>query len=240
MNNLNLSIIIPAYNEADRLPLYLDEWYRFLNERGLSYEIIVVDDGSTDETVACVKEHRGYGKRIRLLVGDHGGKGKAVKKGMLDASGQLRLFADADGATRAREIDRLFPFLEGKEEGVAIGSRVALAGDTTIERHLTRHYMGRVFATLTSLITGLSIYDTQCGFKLFTAKSAELLFSQLRTDGFAFDIELLLRAKKADIPVYEVPISWHDVPGSKVSVIRDAFRMVCDSIRIRRMLAQKQ
>lgn len=236
MNNMEISVIIPAYNEVHRLPPYLDEWLTFLSEHYQNYEVIVVDDGSTDGTVQLVKAHPSYGATLRVVEQPRAGKGAAVRRGMFEAQGALRIFADADGATPARELLRLTPLVEGKDDAIAIGSRIALAGTTTIERRLTRHYMGRIFATITSLITRLSVYDTQCGFKLFTAHTADTIFPTVKTNGFAFDIEVLMRARRRGVPVYEVPISWRDVPGSKVRVFRDAYRMVIDSIRIRRMV----
>jgi len=223
-----ISIIVPAFNEERRLPPTLIDIIDFFDARGEPYEIIVVDDGSTDETAAVVRKFERLRPQLRLLrIPKNHGKGHSVRTGALNARGALVLFVDADGATPIAEFDRLAAAVAGGAE-VAFGSR-ALAGDgTRVSTRLHRRLMGRVFNTVVNLLVLPDVADTQCGFKLFTARAAAFLFGHQQCNGFGFDVELLLIARQAGISAREVPVNWTNVAGSKVRLITDSIRMLRD------------
>ncbi|HET7343057.1 MAG TPA: dolichyl-phosphate beta-glucosyltransferase [Methylomirabilota bacterium] len=213
------SVVIPAFNEAVRLPSYLDEIVAFFDGRGEPYEVVVVDDGSTDATLATVQATAARQPSVRALpLGTNRGKGAAVRVGMLAARGALRLFADADGATPIAELKRLEPALAAGAD-VVIGSRVLVDPAVCVRARPHRVAAGRVFNWLVARLGLRGIADSQCGFKVFTAAAAQALFGALRTDGFGFDVEMLLRAQAAGYRVVEVAVNWADQPGSKVGVL---------------------
>jgi dolichyl-phosphate beta-glucosyltransferase len=229
-----LSVIIPAYNEAERLPGYLSEIRSVLDERQLGAEVLVVDDGSSDGTGDYVLSVAQQDPRVMLLVQpQNAGKGKAIQRGMLEARGHYLLFADADGATPFREVLRLLEAAEAGHE-IAIGSRRASSGDATRERAGLRALMGQAFYAFVNFFAVPGISDTQCGFKLFRRDCARGLFTGLNESGWAFDVEVLYRAQLTGYGIAEVPVDWHEVDGSKVSPVRDAIRMFLAVFRIRR------
>jgi dolichyl-phosphate beta-glucosyltransferase len=214
------SVVIPAFNEARRLPSYLDDVVSFFEGRGEPYEVIVVDDGSTDDTPALVEARVRELASVRLLrLPVNAGKGAAVRAGMLAARGAYRLFTDADGATPIAEVKRLEPALLAGAD-VVIGSRVLVDPSVSVAALPHRIAAGRVFNWLVARLGLRSVADSQCGFKVFSAAAAERLFVGLRTRGFGFDVELLLAAQAAGYRVVEVPVNWADQPGSKVGVLR--------------------
>jgi dolichyl-phosphate beta-glucosyltransferase len=214
------SVVIPAFNEARRLPSYLDDVVSFFEGRGEPYEVIVVDDGSTDDTPALVEARVRELASVRLLrLPVNAGKGAAVRAGMLAARGAYRLFTDADGATPIAEVKRLEPALLAGAD-VVIGSRVLVDPSVSVAALLHRVAAGRVFNWLVARLGLRSVADSQCGFKVFSAAAAERLFVGLRTRGFGFDVELLLAAQAAGYRVVEIPVNWADQPGSKVGVFR--------------------
>jgi glycosyltransferase involved in cell wall biosynthesis len=208
---VHLSVVIPAYNESRRLPGTLDRVAGHLSAYPDSWEIVVADDGSTDDSAAIVERYSASEPRIRLLRCPHGGKGSAVRAGMLAAAGRWRLFVDADLPVDLAELPR---FLEVPTD-VAIGSREA-PGARRIGEPRTRHLMGRTFNMCAQLLLVPGINDTQCGCKLFSASAARQLFTESSVDGFAFDVELLFLARRAGFTVREVPLTWHYRPGSRV------------------------
>lgn len=227
------SVVIPAYNEASRLPPYLEKVVAYLDERGEPYEVLVADDGSRDETPAVVEKMGRAHPEVRLLRSARNeGKGAAVRRGILAARGTFRLFADADGATPIGELARLEAALrEGAD--VAIGSRAL--PDPTVSRTSRSHRVaaGRVFNWLVGKMGLRGIMDSQCGFKAFTAAAAERLFGELVTSGFSFDVELLLRAQAAGYRIAEVPVTWNDQPGSKVGVLKNGPAMAWEIVMTR-------
>jgi len=228
-----LSVIIPAFNEARRLPVYLDEVVGFLEGRGEPYEVIVVDDGSSDGTGALVQRVARRQPAVRLLpLGRNRGKGAAVRAGMLAAAGSRRLFTDADGATPIAELKRLEPALASGAD-IAIGSRVLVDAAVAVHTRPHRVAAGRVFNWLVARLGVRGVADSQCGFKLFTARAAEALFGALETVGFAFDVELLLRAQAAGFRIVEIPVNWADQEGSKVGVLRTGPGMLGQIVRAR-------
>jgi dolichyl-phosphate beta-glucosyltransferase len=234
-----LSVVIPAFNEAHRLPPYLHEVVGFLEGRGEPWEVIVVDDGSTDGTAAVVRELAEHQPGVRLLpFGRNRGKGAAVRAGMLAARGAFRLFTDADGATPIAELKRLEAAL-GSGIDVVIGSRALPSPAVAVRTRRHRVVAGRVFNWLVARLGVRGIADSQCGFKLFTAAAAERLFEALETSGFAFDVELLLRAQKAGYQVVEVAVNWADQEGSKVGVLTTGPGMLLESARARWRVGRK-
>jgi dolichyl-phosphate beta-glucosyltransferase len=228
-----LSIIVPAFNEADRLPATLRSIRGFLDETGRSAEVIVVDDGSTDATSAVVRDIASADERLTLIrLPQNRGKGYAVRTGVVNAAGERVLFADADGATPIEEISRLEARLDAGAQ-VAIGSRGIKDEAVTVRAKINRRLAGRIFHQLVRHLTVKGFVDTQCGFKLFTAPVAQELFSRMRMDGFSFDVEVLLMAERRGYRVDEVPVNWTHQPGSKINVVADGIRMASDLFRIR-------
>jgi dolichyl-phosphate beta-glucosyltransferase len=230
---LALSVVIPAYNEAGRLPRTLRDLQAFLDTDRRPAEVIVVDDGSTDETTKVVRQIEATDDRFRLIrLPQNRGKGFAVRTGIVNSSGRLVLFADADGATPFAELLRL-------EDQIASGSRIAIGSRairddvTKVEARVYRRVAGRLFHAVVRLYAIRGFNDTQCGFKLFDAPAAHDLFSRMRMNGYSFDVEVLLMAGRAGYRVAEVPVNWTHQAGSKVHVVRDGLRMAVDVFRIR-------
>jgi dolichyl-phosphate beta-glucosyltransferase len=231
------SVIIPAYNEAHRLPRFLDSVVAYFEGRDEPYEVIVVDDGSTDGTSAIVEARRL--ETIKLLRHERNtGKGGAVRAGMLWAMGAYRLFADADGATPIEELKRLEPALVAGAD-VVIGSRVLRDPGVFVKARPHRVAFGRVFNWLVAQAGLKGVADSQCGFKAFSALAAGYLFETLVTRGLAFDVEVLLRARAAGYRIVEVPVNWTDQPGSKVGVFRHGPGMLWQIARARRRVRRR-
>ena len=238
-------LVIPSYRDSHRLAPFLRDLVTTLPGH---FSILVSEDGSGDEEVARLK---GLVSEVCLAMtfGENGpalldplvhepnsGKGGAVLRGWRQGTGyDLFAFADADGAVSAREIIRAEQFMRAVSPPVdaLFASRVKMMG-RTIHRSKVRHYTGRVFATLVSVVGRVPAYDTQCGFKIVTAEAFEKINPFVRSLGFAFDVELLLLLMKTGRRVVEFPVDWRDVPGSKVKLLRDAMRMACEVFRIRR------
>lgn len=226
MSHPRWSVIIPAFNEARRLPRYLDEVVGFFEGRGEPYEVLVADDGSTDGTAGVVQAVARVHSQVRLLPGDvNRGKGDAVRRGMLATTGDLRLFADADGATPITELKRLEAALQAGAD-IAIGSRVKPDPGVSVSARAHRVAAGRVFNWLVSWAGLADILDSQCGFKAFTAPAARDLFPRLQRRGFGFDVEVLLLARARGWRIAEVAVNWSDQPGSKSGVLTDGPRML--------------
>ncbi len=233
------SVVIPAYNEAQRLPAYLGEVVAYFDGRGEPYEVIVVDDGSADETAARVLEAQAIHRAVTLhRLAQNRGKGFAVRAGMRAARGGLRLMADADGATPIAEVKRLETAMEAGAD-VAVGSRALPDPSVRREVQIHRKVSGEIFNFLARRMGVGDVSDTQCGFKLFRGAVAETLFRELETDGFGFDVELLMLARRRGYRVTEVAINWADQPGSKVDVLRDGPRMLAQILRARVRLARR-
>lgn len=192
-----LSIVVPAYNEDARISLTIIKTCEYLDARGESYELIVVDDGSSDQTANTVAALTERWPRLSLIRLSHNqGKGAAVRAGMLAAKGRHRLFMDADLATPIRELDKLMSHA-ARGCDVVIGSRGLPSSDIRTRQPRVREFMGKTFNRIVRRLVMDGIMDTQCGFKLFTADAAQQLFAQQTTDGFAFDVEVLMLASRA-------------------------------------------
>jgi dolichyl-phosphate beta-glucosyltransferase len=228
-----LSIVVPAYNEQERLGPTIRSYLEYCRSRHLPVELIVVDDGSLDATSALVESLSGEYPEVRLIrLAENRGKGYAVRTGVVNARGQLVLFADADAATPLSELERLEAAIQGGAD-VAIGSR-ALAGEgVQVRARFYRRVIGRAFHLLVRTLTVKSVKDTQCGFKLFRGPVAHDLFSRMRMNGFSFDVELLMMAQRRGYRVAEVPVNWVHQPGSKVNLALDSIRMARDLFVIR-------
>ena len=226
-----LSIVIPAFNEARRIGQTIAELHEALPAYGLDWEIRVVDDGSTDATPAIVERAGGADARIVLQREPHRGKGATVRAGMLAARGALRFMCDADLSMPVRELPRFLAAVPAGAD-VAIGSREGL-GARRVGEPAHRHWMGRIFNTLVRAGTVMGISDTQCGFKMFSARAAETVFPHVTIDGWAFDIEVLTIARRRGLRIMELPIEWHYREHSRVSLARDSFRMARDVFRVR-------
>jgi dolichyl-phosphate beta-glucosyltransferase len=230
---VEISIIIPAYNENDRLPRYVASILGYFDRRGTACEIIVVDDGSDDNTAAIVEAMMGADLRVKLVrLPRNRGKGYAVKVGMLRACGALRLFADADGSFPIGELERLERTIASGAD-IAIASRALHDASCSVKARLHRKVIGTIFNLIVRAFIVRGISDTQSGFKLFTAAAAMAVFPLLRIEGFGFDVEVIFLGRVRGYMVAEVPVNWVEVEGSKVKLARDSFRMFMDLLRIR-------
>ncbi len=230
----SLSIIIPAYNEAKRLPASLVKVGEYLSGARWDFaEVLVVDDGSTDNTVQVARE---AGVRVVPNPGNRG-KGYSVKHGMLEAKGEWVLFTDADLSSPIGEVEKLWSAVEREGAQVAIGSRALDRSLVGVHQPLLREAVGRVFNAAMRLITGLNFKDTQCGFKLFQTSAGREVFSRQLLDGFGFDVEVLFIAKKLGFKSVEVPVRWDNVEGSKVSLLL-GFAAFLDLLKVHRNALQ--
>ncbi len=236
-DRLELSVVIPAYNEAHRLPPYLAAVRDYLDARYHDrYEVIVVDDGSNDDLAELLLQAAAQWPRLRVLKHPQNqGKGAAVRTGVLAARGERVLFADADGATPIDEEERLAAVIRSGAD-LAVGSRLVAAAGVERSRNWARGLAGRLFAAVARRLLGLSVRDPQCGFKMFRAKVAQRLFSLAREPRYLFDLEVLALAVKLGYGIAEVPIRWKEIPGGHLSLAREVTKVVRDLWRLRRRL----
>jgi glycosyltransferase involved in cell wall biosynthesis len=228
------SIIIPAFNEAARIGPSLDRILEFVTDSRWSAEILVVNDGSTDNTADVVQEYARRNPIIRLLENPgNRGKGYSVRNGMLNASGQVLLFTDADLSSPIEEATKLFAVIENGEADVAIGSRYLQSELQTRRQPLYRRMLGRAFNAALRSILGLPYVDTQCGFKAFSRKAMTTIFPNMKIERWGFDPEILFLAKRYRLRVAEVPVSWAHDHRSKISPLRDGTRMLGELLRVR-------
>ena len=228
----NLSIVIPAYNEALRIGRTLEKIDEYLKGCGYSSEIIVVDDGSHDDTEKVVRKMAEKHSAIVLLQnGMNKGKGYSVKRGILSSRGRFVLMSDADLSTPIEEIGKLFKELEEGYD-IAIGSR-SVSGSEILKRQAWyRQFMGKTFNKIVRAVAVSGFRDTQCGFKLFTGDAARMVFARQRIEGFAFDVEALYLAKKLGLRIREVPVVWVNSPDSRISLFRDSLQTLQDLFKI--------
>jgi len=232
------SLVVPAFNEADRIGQSLRGALAYLEKASPGSELIVVNDGSTDATSGVVREVFAESGVIATRLLEHSpnrGKGAAVREGLLAATHSIGLFSDADFSTPVDEAPKLIDPIVAGEVDVAFGSR---ALDRTLIGHRQpwrREQGGRVFNLIVRLATGLPFWDTQCGFKAFRLDVFRPVLERAKTDGFGFDVELLYLAQKANLRLREIPVRWNHYEGSKVNVLRDSVRMVREVAALRRV-----
>ncbi len=230
----DLSVIVPAFNEEQRLPETLDKMQQYLDANYTEYEVLVVDDGSQDKTSQVVLDMQQGFPQLHLIERDKNyGKGAAVRHGLEQAVGKLRLFSDADLSTPMHCLKTLESAIT-RGADVAIGSRAHT--DTVIPQSqaFPRQGMGQVFNMLMRQLVGLPFADTQCGFKLFTAQAVDKILPHARIDGFAFDVELLVIAKSMGLKVVDCPIEWSNDASSRVNVLIHPAAMLKELIKIRK------
>lgn len=231
---LDLSIVIPAYNEESRLPRTLDRIFAYLNERPFQAEILVVDDGSSDRTAETVNASRQKYPGLRLVSnGENRGKGFSVRHGMLEARGEIALFTDADLSTPIEEADKLLGAMREKGFDAAIGSRAMDRSLIEVHQSWIREQAGIFFNRLVRWIMGVEFSDTQCGFKAFRTGRARVIFEKQRIERFGFDPEILFLAKRQGLRVAEVPVRWSHDAATKVNVAADGLRMFLELLLIR-------
>lgn len=242
---VDLTVVVPAYNEELRLPKMLDETLSFLDQRRknksqshklytskqFTYEVIIVDDGSTDNTSSC-----GLGREnVRVItLRKNRGKGGAVREGVLAARGHYIIFADADGASRFSDIVKLEDFIYNSREKadlvLAIGSRAHMEEDSIANRSFFRTILMKGFHLLVRTCCVRTVRDTQCGFKMFNQRAAQLLFRNYHNESWAFDVELLYLAEQTNCTIGEIAIHWQEVEGSKIVPVFSWIRMGWDVI----------
>lgn len=228
-----LSLIVPAFNEELRLPATLERLREYLDGAGDVYEVIVVDDGSSDGTLRVAESATRCWPQLRVIPLPHNlGKGAAVRAGMLAASGEVRVFSDADLSTPIEELPKLRERLNGSFQ-VVIGSRASPGAVIYAHQPRRREMMGRAYNRLLRVLALPGLHDTQCGFKMFTAEAAVRCFEPLHTLRYGFDAEVLLRARRLGYAVAEVPVRWGHREDSRVSPVRDSLHTLYELASLR-------
>lgn len=228
-----LSIVVPAYNEEERLVLSLGKIGSYLDAAAIDAEILVVDDGSKDRTAELATKALA-GRRGRVVAnGENRGKGYSVRHGVLEAHGRFVLVTDADLSTSIEDHAKLAAVMRDRDLDVVIGSRALPDSNVEIRQNWLRQTMGRSFNVIIRSLTGLPFRDTQCGFKLLDRERVKPLVEKMVVDGFAFDVELLFLCARFGLSVADVPVTWRNATGSKVSIVGDPLVMIADVLRVR-------
>lgn len=235
--DVNLSVVVPAYNEEKRIANPLDQVVHYLRSHFDQWELIYSDDGSTDGTYAKLRKLKEKYPEIKIVgVSQNRGKGSAVRVGMAAATGNIVLFSDTDFSTPIEETERLFQLLEDGYD-VAIGSRGLSDSKVEVHQAWPREMMGKLFNTLLRSLLPLDFMDTQCGFKMFSRKAVDIILPKMHLDGFAFDVEMLIIAQANRLRIAEVPVIWRNVLDSRVHPIRNSMEMIRDVLKVRHRLA---
>jgi len=233
MSHPALSIVIPAYNECARIEGTLERVMGCIQERGWDAEVLVVDDGSTDETVTVVQRWMERHERLHLVKNrGNRGKGYSVRNGLLQAAGDIVMFTDADLSAPMQEAERLFAAIDAGAD-VAIGSRWLDKQKQTVHQPLYRRFFGRCFNKVTKLVMGLPFQDTQCGFKAFRREAAQTIFRLQTIERWGFDPEILFIARKLKHSIVEVPVTWGHDERSRMSYLKDGMKMLEEMAQIR-------
>jgi dolichyl-phosphate beta-glucosyltransferase len=228
-----LSVVIPCYNEEQRLPRTIVQIEQYLDGHGISYELILVDDGSSDGTRRVMDDAAARNRNLRIeALPVNRGKGRALAEGVKLARGAEVLVTDADLSTPIEELEHLESALAAGA-GVAIASRAVKGSRVEVSQPIYRVLMGKVFNLIVQVFLLPGIWDTQCGFKLFSADVAHPVFAALTTDGFGYDPEVLYLAKKRGVRIVEVPVVWRHSAPTKVMAIRSSVDMFRHVVRIR-------
>ena len=230
-DTVDVSVVIPAFNEETRIGPTLDELERFLGQQPWRWEVRVVDDGSGDTTATIVEDYHRRQPKVVLQREPHRGKGGAVKAGLVAASARFRFICDADLSMPVAELPRFLP-PQLIDFDVAIGSREGV-GARRVGEPMIRHVAGRIFNYAVQRLMVPGINDTQCGFKMFSASAVEAIFPGVTVDGWAFDIEVLSIARARGLRIVEVPIEWHYRRESRLSLVRDGASMLRQLLQIR-------
>ena len=228
-----LSVVIPAYNEQERLGATLERIRSFLDAEGKDAEILVVDDGSRDDTAALAEKLLDGVEGAVLRNPGNRGKGYAVRHGVLESRGRWVLMTDADLSTPIEEYLKLAELARDQDVDLVIGSRAMEESQVEVRQSPLRQLMGKTFNKVIKLGTGLPFNDTQCGFKLMDRERVEPIFKKMVVDRFAFDVELIFLAMRYGLEVRDVPVVWRNAEGSKVSLIGDPLNMLKDVARVR-------
>lgn len=232
--SVEISLIIPAYNEEQRIGKSLEQIFLFCNAQAFPYEVIVVDDGSSDDTVAFIRRRFGAQSRLRILQQPaRGGKGAAVQRGMLEARGEYLFFSDADLSVPIEKLSIFLAELRGHCD-IAIGSRRASGAVIEIHQPFFRELMGRIFTSLSNLVLGLRHSDFTCGFKGFKRAAAQELFSRQRLHNWSFDSEILYLAALKGCQVSEIPVTWRNDKATKVRLWKDMMASFLGLLAIRK------
>lgn len=231
MAELSVSVVIPAFNEANRLGLTLETVAAFLRKQAWDSEIRVVDDGSSDDTLGVARRFVASGTRLVVQEEPHRGKGGAVKAGLMAATADFRFICDADLSMPIAELVRFLP-PQAPAFDVAIGSREGVRA-RRIGEPVYRHLMGRVFNYGVQRLVLPGIEDSQCGFKMFTAAAVRSIFPKVSVDGWAFDVEVLAVARAQGLRIVEVPIEWHYRAESRLNMLSDGWAMLNELLKIR-------
>jgi dolichyl-phosphate beta-glucosyltransferase len=233
LTDITYSIVIPAYNEGERLGATLEKVLGYVRSQGWNAEVIVVNDGSRDNTAELVRAFAAKDPVLRLVENPgNRGKGYAVRNGMLNARGEIVVFSDADLSSPIEEMPKLLAALAAGAD-IAIGSRWLQAELQTQRQSLHRQLFGRIFNALNRIILGLQFKDTQCGFKAFTRRAAQTILPLQRIERWGFDPEILFLACKFGFRVKEVPVHWGHAGGTRISPLMDGARMFQEMVRIR-------
>lgn len=232
---MNISIVIPCYNEEKRIKVSLDKILSFINETNYNLEIVVVDNQSTDNTMNILKEYKMKFTNYKIIsANEHKGKGFAVKNGILNSSGDIIIFTDADLSTPVTEIEKIIYEIQTGNADIVIGSRQNPNSKILKKQNFIRENMGKTFNKFLQLILFTGYKDTQCGFKGFKKNVAYKLFTINKINSFAFDAEILFIANKIfNFNVKEIPVIWVNSNDSKVNIIRDSLKMLIDLFKIR-------
>jgi dolichyl-phosphate beta-glucosyltransferase len=229
---IELSIIVPSYNEELRLPSSLDRIAAYVTESGRSAEVLVVDDGSKDKTAAVAAAYANRIANLRVLRnGENRGKGYSVRHGMVEAKGAVVLFTDADLSAPIEEADKLLAAMG--EYDVAIGSRAMDRSLIKVHESAFREFAGIVFNKIVQIVLRLPFVDTQCGFKAFRRERCRIVFEQQKIERFGFDPELLYLARHHGLKSVEIPVRWSHSPATKINMMRDSIQMFLDVFTIR-------
>ncbi len=236
MDNIRLSVVIPAYNEERRLPKTLFEIGKYLEKQSYGYEIVVVSDGSKDKTAQVVRDLSSKIKNLRIIDNkENHGKGYVTRQGMMEGKGDYLLFTDADNSTSIDQVEKMWQFFE-KGFNVVIGSRDIKGAVLDPPQSVSRRVLGNIFSLLTQIICGTwGIKDSQCGFKGLSRKAVQDIMPKCRIDRFAFDPEILILAKRKGYKIKEIPVHWKNDLESKVK-LKSIFEMLFDLFKIRKNL----